>query len=382
MKRLYPVILSVICCIYSSNAQKLEIGGTISLLTKENFENYSKPLFTSIGQSFNSNLWTTAIHEDRFKIGLDFSFMAMLVPESQKTYTASLPDHFSDPRGLQTTRANTAYNQNGKEVIQPSTVEQPTFYGGNPTTVYSEPLGANTFKTLGGNAEFPSGNGLNAVLGIPALQIMMDLPSRTHVRLRVVPVSSIDDDKNLFYAMIGVGHQFNQYIDGLKDSTLGISLNVAYSLFSLTNTIDANALAIGVNASKKLDKYFTVFGGIQYEDFSGTFTYTRKNVTPANQESNSPYKEVQDNMYRNPISGQLQTDPENGKFIPVTTPAGIPDELAKKYIRTPVEASISTFSNIRVVAGGECHLGALQLHAQLAYLSQFMFSGGFSIWFN
>ncbi len=381
MKRLMTVFC-LFCSVCTLQAQKLEIGGTVSLLTKENFESYSKPLFTSIGQSFNSNLWTTAIHEDRFKIGIDVSVMAMLIPESQKSYSAKLPDHFSDPRGAQNTRANTAYNKDGKETIQPATVDQPTFYGGNPTTVYSEPLGVNTFQTVGGNAEFPSGNGLNAVLGLPAVQIMMDLPSRTHVRLRVVPVSSIDDDKNLFYGMIGVGHQFNQYIDGLNDSTLGISFNVAYSLLSLTNSIDANALAIGINASKKLDKYFTVFGGIQYEDFSGTFTYTRKNVTPANQESNTPYDEVRDNMYRDPTNDNNLIIDSDGRYVPFELPQGLPSEYTKLYERKPVVADINTFSNIRIAAGGECHLGALQLHAQVAYLSQFMFSGGFSVWFN
>ena len=50
--------------------------------------------------------------------------------------------------------------------------------------------------------------------------------------------------------------------------------------------------------------------------------------------------------------------------------------------RKPVVADISTFSNVRIVAGGEVNLKALQLHAQVAYLSQFMFSGGFSVWFN
>lgn len=366
MKKL---LLFLVCCYATSAvyAQKLELGGTVSLLTKENFEAYSKPLFTSMGQSFNSNLWTTAVHEDRFKIGLDFSFMAMLIPESQKNYTAALPSHFSNPQ-----IARTAYNKNGVETVQPSTVEQPTFYGSTPTTVYSIPQDQNgnyTYQSIGGNAEFPSGNGLNAVLGIPAVQIMMDLPSRTHVRLRVVPVPSIDDDMNVFYGMISVGHQFNQYIDPLKDSTLGISLNAAYSLFSITNVIDANALAIGINASKKLNEYFTVFGGIQYEDFSGTFTYVRKDVTPNEASSNTPYDEVRENLYTN--NGFLNINPNNGTYM-----------VNNKDNRKPVVADISTFSNVRIVAGGEVHLKALQLHAQVAYLSQFMFSGGFSVWFN
>lgn len=364
------MLLLLVCCFSVSAlyAQKLELGGTVSLLTKENFEAYSKPLFTSMGQSFNSNLWTTAIHEDRFKIGLDFSFMAMLIPESQKNYTASLPDHFTNA-----TIAKTAYNKNGIETRQPSTVEQPTFYGSAPTTVYSIPQDQNgnyTFQTIGGNAEFPSGNGLNAVLGIPAVQIMMDLPSRTHVRLRVVPVPSIDDDMNVFYGMVSVGHQFNQYIDPLKDSTLGISFNAAYSLFSITNVIDANALAVGINASKKLNEFFTVFGGLQYEDFSGTFTYTRKDVTPNDASSNTPYAEVRENLYTNPGSVIPNVDSQNRYAV------------NNKDTRKPVVADISTFSNFRIVAGGEVHLKALQLHAQLAYVSQFMFSGGFSVWFN
>jgi len=144
--------------------------------------------------------------------------------------------------------------------------------------------------------------------------------------------------------------------------------------------IDANALAIGINASKKLNEYFTVFGGIQYEDFSGTFTYTRKDVTPNEASSNTPYDEVRENMYTIPGTNTVNVD-RDGRYIPFNA-VGTPANLLSALTRKPVVADISTFSNVRIVAGGEVNLKALQLHAQVAYLSQFMFSGGFSVWFN
>lgn len=317
----------------------LTITKEFNLITSKNAAGYFKPLFTTIGESFNSNTFTVAKFARQWRLGLDISVCGMIIPSSQTTYDALLPEVYGKTDSTQTAeRRGGTETRNGK-----GTVVQPTIYGGASTPTFS------ASQSSAPTAEAPKqpstvsymeGNNISFMSGLPALQLTVGLPTRTQLRLRFLTAPIADVSTTYFGVMLS--QQFNHLVGLLADDSLiGIALNAGYHSISRNEGISISSFAVGLHGSKTWESGFSVYGGLQYEGLSGTLKFVREKDFSIL--SKSPFQEI-----------RQQKD---------------------------LEFDVESFTSIRVGAGLSYKTGILELHADAAYASQPVLAAGFTLWF-
>lgn len=74
------------------SGEPIEISREFTMFTSQQASGFLKPLFTTIGESLNSGLYTKADYARGWSFGLDITLTSMIIPKSQTTYSAVLPD--------------------------------------------------------------------------------------------------------------------------------------------------------------------------------------------------------------------------------------------------------------------------------------------------
>lgn len=331
IKILYILILGIFL---STNFKLYSQNNYVNDLFSDYDQNYVggflKPVFTTLGQGFNSSFITRSDYKKgEWKIGLDLTANAMIIPESQKSFTVNVSDEWRNVNTFSKKSGETTYSQR-------NTIEQPTIYGGKST-----PLFSTTENSKGSNVTtYLEGFDLSNISAIPNIQLNVFLPTQTEVRLKGFGYDGLlsygfvvnqridellgifgDDNKQSFALSLGFNSFGVDYIDDTAPSKLAIDLK-------------STSFAFGVNYNYNIIKKLNLYVGAQYETYSGTLNTT----------------------------------------------------YIDKLIATPQEivlnADITTFSNYRATAGLSYDFGFLELHTDVAYVSQPMINAGINVFFG
>lgn len=329
------VVFLIIAIVEVGNAEEFKISKDFNVFTSKNAQGYLKPLFTTIGESFNTGLYTGANYKNGWSISLDLGIMGMIIPKSQKTYQAELPEDFGNTNITETSEmlgGKLYQNRSGN-------VEQPTLYGGISNPVFSAPQNLDPNDTMRTIA-FMEGNNINLMSGIPILYLSVGIPTRTQFKTRFF--TGKVGDENLLYYSVAV----NQNIDKLfnlfgEDDSKSLALNFAIHKVDYSN-LTMNSWSIGSHISNKFDFGLTLYGGIQYEDFTGHFKAEREKGSN-DEDPKSAYQEIREEQ--------------------------------------PIEFDIETFTNFRALIGASYRIGIFEFHGDIAYASQPVLKAGVSLWF-
>jgi len=331
-----PLFLLFLLCPQLYPSDTIQISRDFRLFTAKNLQGYLKPFFTSIEESFNSNIFTKAIYEEYWTIALDLSIMGMFIPDAHKTFDAERPDLYGNTTICQTTE----YREG--EYVRNYTKDniQPTIYGGQSTAIYSAPQNHkypdSTYKTVA----YPEGNNVTFMSGLPILQLIAGFPTRTQLRLRFLaaPVNK----ETMFYYSIMVNQQIDHFFNlfNPKDK-MGLALHAAFHGVTRDFGISANSIAFGAHFSKTWDNGFTGYLALQYEDLWGTFEAARgidgKDII------DSPYEEIRES-------------------------------------KNPFKVEIENFNKYRILGGISYRTGILELHADAGWAAQPILSFGLTFW--
>lgn len=259
------VILLIILSI-KLKAQDTKVDDIFEGYSSEYVGGYLKPVFTSIHQGLNSNFYTNNNYKKgEWRFGLDISGNAMMVPESQKTFTTAIPSEWTNSKiSYLDGSGNTVYT--GEK-----TIEQPTFYGSTSNPLFST-------DTLGNSSivkTYLEGINLSNVSSLPNLQFVIGLPTQTEVRLR-----GFGGEGAMYYGII-----INQRVDEMLDlfgmdkkHSLGVNFAFQGASFeyddinttrNLEIAMDMNTIAFGLNYGYNITKNFNLYSGVQFETLSG-----------------------------------------------------------------------------------------------------------------
>ncbi len=365
MKRLIACIVAA-ATIGGASLQAEEpftISKEFTLMTSDNLEGYLKPLFTTVEESVNSNLYTTALHSDSdWTIGINFAVQAFAIPDDQLTYDAVLPADFQDT----TLSENVELRSERERRNLPNTVSQPTIYGGISTPAFSAPQPSDDFN-YARTVTFMEGNNISGMPGIPVVQLALGIPTGTQLRFRFVGASFDVEDVNrsLSYYSLGLDQRFDHFFDLFKEndttaSTIGLALNANYAAMELTGMYEFTTFAVGLHGSKTwafqdgaetmdreddgIRSELTVFAGVQVEGMDGDFVAIRE-IDSQNSDDivNSPYEEIR--------KGE------------------------------PINIAIESHNSFRLTGGAAYRFGVLELHASGFLASQAGVSFGLGLWF-
>jgi hypothetical protein len=316
--------------------EELEISKDFTLFTSDNLQGYLKPLFTTVEESFHSNLYSSARYADYWTISLDLSVPGMFIPNSQKTYDAELPDLYGTEEVVRTVEY-----RNGVKIYNVSGMsEQPTIYGGFSSPVYASPQNHRYPDSTYKSVAFVEGNDISFMPGLPILQLVTGFPWRGQLRFRflTIPVQ----EQSMTYLGFMYNQQLDHFFDLFKnDTTIALALNFSYHMMNRTEGISVNSMAIGAHFSKHFNDGFHAYAGLQYENMSGEFEAIRSNYNPTDN-VNSPYPEVR-----------------NGD---------------------PLKFDIETFTNFRVLGGLSYRTGFLEIHGDAGWASQPVLNIGVTFW--
>ncbi len=345
-------IMLTFCLAYegASSAEPIEISKDFTLFTSQQLQGYTKPLFTTIEQSFNSNIFTTARYEDHWNVALDISISGMFIPDAQKSYDAVLPAAYGntdivDNAGL---RGGDTLRQIG------GSYEEPTIYGGRSWSIFSAAnnpyrerkydengklVPDSSFKSLG----FAEGNNISFMPGIPIVpQIIVGFPTRTQLRLRFWGVPVQDEFTSYFGIM--ANQQLDRFVNLFgEDTTFGLAAHLGYHMVSRSEGLSMNSFVGGLHASKSWENGLTLFTGLQFETLSGEFEAVKdaESAEPDDY-ANSPYLEVRN--------------------------------------FEDIQFDIESFTSFRFLAGLSYRLDNFEFHGDAAWASQPMLTFGITWW--
>lgn len=349
-----------------------EISSEFSGFNSENFKGYTKPLFTTIGQGAQSNLFSVANYNESYSIGIDISLSSTLIPGSQENYNAMLPAAFGD-----TNIMDNAIYKNG-EIIRNigGTVEQPTIYGGESNAIYvvSPVPGGDPADSIYKTIAYNEGNNIATMASLPAIQFIFGLPTRTEIRFRYLGAPI--DEEMYNHIAISANQQVDEWFDIFdSEDNMSLAIHGSYQFMTLAETIDMNSWAAGVHFSKGFGDGLSVYAGLQLEDLGGTFNVERKNgyreefyVQGTNElrDLNEVPTELQA-QYVAHVNARKDT--ENSPFEEV--------RLLK-----PISFDIETFTNWRFTVGGAYEYGIMEFHLDMGYASQMFLNGGIRLRFK
>jgi len=335
--RIAVVAAGVLMAFGSASAQPpLEVEREFNIFTSQSAAGYFKPVLTTLQEGFASNIYHTATYAPNWSIGLDLSSPWMVIPESHKTFSAQLPDCYADPSMAQTADMRSGTTTRGIK----GTVVQPTYYGSIATPAFSVPqqgTGEAVFcKTVG----FAEGHDIGIMPGLPNLQLIVGAPTRTELRIRVVPIP--EGERSILYLGFGLAQQINQWMNLFTDDpTMALAASASVHLFDWSSTANATGFTAGVHYSKSWGSGLSVVGGTQFETISGDFPAVREPLDPSDAQV-SAYEEIRRND-------------------PITMP-------------------FESLNSFRVTAGGSYRAGIVEFHLDAAVAAQPVLSAGITFW--
>jgi hypothetical protein len=317
-------------------AKPIEISNEFNLLTSENAKSYFKPLVTTIGQSFNTNLYSGNISDGKWHFGIELGASMNFIPSSQESYDAVLPESYG------TGTVETAELRNGELIRNSNSSEQPTIYGGISYPIFSSPQNLTHPDTLNKSTAFPEGKEIGLMPGIPSIQLIIRTPIHSELKFRFYSFE-IEGEKTGYLGLI-YNLRIDQFFNLFKtDSSKAIGINIAYNGISRTEGFELSTFAIGAYYSQNFDDIITVYGGVQFETLSGNFEAVRSGFNPEDL-NDSPYEEIRNG--------------ENLKF------------------------DLESFTNYRINLGASKKFGFFEINGGFAYASQIQAHIGFSFMFG
>ncbi len=338
-----PIKLNLIVLLFSvlafgtaQTGEPLSFSKEFNLFTSQQAQGYFKPMLTTMEQSLNSNLHTIALYEDTWSVGIDISTQGMLIPESQKTYKALLPELYGNTEECQ----NVEQRDGSIRRNISSNSKQPTVYGGKSTPIFSAPQYFTHPSKHLRSVAFAEGMDIGIMPGVPVLQLVFGFPTRTEFRFRFLtfPVQG----ENFNYLGFIINQRFDQFFDIFKDdTTMALAANLSFHTGSRDPGIYMYSISAGVHWSKYFEDLFSVYAAIQYENMGGEFHAERRDFLES-EFIQSPYEEVR-----------------NGSDIVF---------------------DIESFTNFRLYGGISRRFDFLELNFNLGYASQPFVSGGVTFW--
>ena len=349
-----------------------EVPNDFKLFTSKNLQGYTKPLFTTIGQGAQSNLFTVASYDESYSIGIDLSLSSTLIPGSQQVYDAILPKAFGD-----TNRMDNAIYKDGKIVRNISgTVEQPTIYGGASNAIYvvAPVNGGDPADSIYKTIAFNEGTNINTMASLPAFQLIFGLPTRTELRFRYLGAPI--DGEMYNHLAISANQQLDQWFELFKkEDDMALALNASYQFMTLAESIDMSSWAVGLHYSKGFGDGFAVYGGLQLEDLSGTFNMVRQNGYKAE------YYEADGKTLKSrssiPTAQQSNYDSHVAARKDVET-----NPYEEVRLLKPLTFDIESFTSWRFTVGASYQYGIMDLHLDMGYASQMFLNGGIKLRFK
>jgi hypothetical protein len=297
---------------------------------------YLKPLFTTLQQGFNSDLYTHINFNKEWWIGIDLSANAMMIPNSQKTFEANVPVRFQNKNTAMKPGDVTDY------INTRTTSSQPTLYGGKSTPIFSPDDRLNATGDITDTLHaftYLEGFNLDNMSGAPNFQVIFGLPTQTEIRFKVIPVADL-----MLYGF-NVNQRLDEYFDlfgkSNENHALGIHLGYNSVSFKYDNlstgfqkTVVDFSLATfcaGINYSYKIVNNLNAYTSLQYESIDGTFKalFQDKNSAPIER-----------------------------------------------------EITVDSYTNYRFTAGMTYRLSFIELHGDVGYASQPTFTAGLTFWFS
>jgi hypothetical protein len=332
---------------YAHSADKIVLSREFNLLTSENLKGYITPLFTSLEESINSNIFTSGAYKDCWSVGLDVSVAGMFIPNSQTTFDAERPDEFGD---LLVSR--TAEMRNGELIINntgPNT--QPTIYGGHSVGIFASPQYHRYPDSIYKSVGYVEGNNISFMAGLPTIQLILGLPSRTQLRFRFLSVDV--SGAPLVYWGLTASQRIDQFFNVFKpDDNIGLGLHAGMSFIARDPGVTATSWAAGAHISKAFDFGVTLYTGFQIEGISGKFEATREKPDTSSPNymkdmlyyKNSPWKEIRD--------------------------------------MSDLSIDITSLNFFKFLVGVSYKTGLIEIHADAGYASQPIVSAGISFLFG
>lgn len=320
---------------YSQN-NNFEISREFTLFTSQQLSGYLKPLFTTIEESLNSGLYSTANYTNGWSFGIDISATGMYIPRSHRSYEAVLPDKYGDLSVVKNAQlADRGIINNLK-----GTSRQPTIYGGMSYPIFAAPQNAFPPDSFYKSVAFVEGNDIEFMSGIPQIQLFIGIPTRTQIKFRYIqfPMQKVD----FIHYSLAVNQNIDKLFDFFSDSTYSLALNLAYHKFERNPGIELNSYSVGAHFSKTWETGFTAYLGLQFEDMSGNF-YAIREINIDKDIINNPYPEIRD-----------------GK---------------------PLDISIDNYNKFRFGGGLSYKYGIIELNSFAFYAAQPILGAGMSIWF-
>jgi outer membrane protein OmpA-like peptidoglycan-associated protein len=332
-------ILSILTLLNFNNinlfSNELELTREFNVITSKNASGYLKPLFTTIGEGFNTSLFNTSYHSNGWSFGLNFSFSGTYIPESQLLFDAELPDLYGN-----SSRVRTAQSIDGKLIENLSgTAKQPTIYGGESYSIFAASQNSAAPDTFYKSVGFLEGHNIKYMPALPIAQIYVGLPTRTELRFRFFTFSMLDAP--LTYFSVAISQNIDKLFEINKpDDSFSFGIFASYHFLKRNSGIDINSYSIGINSSKIIWDKLTLFSGLQYEDFFGNVLLVRKNF---NDEDvlNSPYSEIR-----------------NGEDLDI---------------------NVESFTKYRITLGLAYDWSIFRFHGDIAYSSQPIYNFGISV---
>ncbi len=323
----------------SSQAEdKITLSREFNLFTSKNLEGYLKPLFTSIGESINSNVFTTGNYKDDWSIGIDISVSGMFIPNGQTTYDAERPDAFGD-----TTIVKTAELRNGK--IYRNVVgnnSQPTIFGGQSNGIYAAPQNHRYPDTSYKSVAYVEGNDISFMSGIPTIQFIFGFPTRTQIRFRIIAVPM--GDNSVTYWGLTASQNVDRFFNLFKpEEKMGLSAHFAYSAINGGPSISLSTWNFGVHFSKSWNNSLSLYAGFQFEGLKGKFEAVRDTMNMDNYVDN-PFKEIRDGA--------------------------------------PLTVNLASFTAFRILGGVSYKIGPMEIHGDAAWASQPILTFGITFTFG
>jgi outer membrane protein OmpA-like peptidoglycan-associated protein len=263
----------------------------------------------------------------------------MYIPDSQWWYEAELPDKFGNTNVTQSSELrNDIITRNKKDYVK-----QPTIYGGISTPVFSAPQNMYPPDSLYKTVTFMEGNSINSLAGLPSLQIIFGMPTRTQLRFRFLPLPV--QEGTLTYFALGINQRLDKIFDlfGKYNTDKALAVHGAYHSMTRGAGFEISSISAGVNFTNSFDFGLNLYTGLQFETMSGAIKAIR--VGDMGEELiNSPYPEIRN--------------------------------------RTPMEIDVSSFTNFRATIGATYKLSFLELNANASYASQPMLGVGVTFWLS
>ncbi|WP_415370609.1 DUF6588 family protein [Patiriisocius sp. Uisw_047] len=229
------IFVGALLSFFNGNAQDLESILLAAGDANQLINQYIEPALKGLTYSVNGGWYTSAETHKKFGFDVTIAANAAFVPNKDKTFLFNPSDY----------TFLSAPSQNNENL--------PTVLGqdGNSTMVdVRVPVGDGTFKIAsfempGGVAEDLPASGVLA----PTIQVGFGLPTKTDIKLRLVPNLNYDDRVAASLFGLGLQHDLSQYFPLMEVSPLSLSVlgaftttKAEYELLNDANTSNVNVI--------------------------------------------------------------------------------------------------------------------------------------------